>query len=75
MECPAEQPALLLYRVIDDLVDSFLEPRVFDERIDDLEDAIFLSASDEQLREIFQMKRQLVEMRKTRRRSATLLPG
>jgi magnesium transporter len=32
--------------------------------IDHLEDAIFLSASDEQLQEIFQMKRPLVEMRK-----------
>jgi magnesium transporter len=60
-----EQPALLLYRVIDGLVDSFFPSlAVFDDRIDDLEDAIFLSASDEQLQEIFQMKRQLVEMRK-----------
>jgi magnesium transporter len=60
-----EQPSLLLYRVIDGLVDSFFPSlAVFDDRIDDLEDAIFLSASDEQLQEIFQMKRQLVEMRK-----------
>jgi magnesium transporter len=61
----AMEPSLLLYRVIDGLVDSFF-PRLaaFDDHIDDLEDAIFLSASDEQLQEIFQMKRQLVEMRK-----------
>jgi magnesium transporter len=60
-----EQPALLLYRVIDGLVDSFFPSlAAFDDRIDDLEDAIFLSASDEQLQQIFQMKRQLVEMRK-----------
>jgi magnesium transporter len=56
---------LLLYRVVDGLVDSFFPSlAAFDDRIDDLEDAIFLSASDEQLQEIFQMKRQLVEMRK-----------
>ena len=60
-----EQPSLLLYRVVDGLVDSFFPSlAAFDDRIDDLEDAIFLSASDEQLQEIFQMKRQLVEMRK-----------
>jgi magnesium transporter len=46
-------------------VDRFLPSlAAFDDRIDDLEDAIFLSASDEQLQQIFQMKRQLVEMRK-----------
>jgi magnesium transporter len=60
-----EQPALLLYRVVDGLVDSFFPSlAAFDDRIDDLEDAIFLSAGDEQLQEIFQMKRRLVEMRK-----------
>jgi len=60
-----EQPSLLLYRVVDGLVDSFFPSlAAFDERIDDLEDAIFLSAGDVQLQEMFQMKRQLVEMRK-----------
>ena len=60
-----EQPSLLLYRVVDGLVDSFFPAlAAFDDRIDDLEDAIFLSAGDEQLQEIFQMKRHLVEMRK-----------
>jgi Mg2+ and Co2+ transporter CorA len=36
----------------------------FDDRIDELEDEIFREASDQQLREIFQMKRLLVGMRK-----------
>jgi magnesium transporter len=36
----------------------------FDDRIDELEDAIFLKADDKQLQEIFQMKRLLVGMRK-----------
>ena len=60
-----EQPSLLLYRVIDGLVDSFFPMlAAFDDRIDDLEDAIFLKADDTQLQEIFQMKRLLVGLRK-----------
>lgn len=60
-----EQPSLLLYRVIDGLVDSFFPMlAAFDDRIDELEDAIFLKADDRQLQEIFQMKRLLVGLRK-----------
>jgi magnesium transporter len=60
-----EQPSLLLYRVIDGLVDSFFPVlAAFDDRIDELEDAIFRKADDEQLQEIFRMKRLLVGMRK-----------
>jgi magnesium transporter len=60
-----EQPSLLLYRVVDGLVDSFFPVlAAFDDRIDELEDAIFLKADDKQLQEIFQMKRLLVGMRK-----------
>ena len=58
-------PSLLLYRIIDGLVDSFFPILAdFDDRIDELENAIFLRADDEQLQEIFQMKRLLVGMRK-----------
>jgi len=58
--------SLLLYRVLDGLVDSFFPSlAVLDDRIDALEDAIFLEADDEQLQEIFRLKRQLVGMRKT----------
>jgi magnesium transporter len=61
-----EHPSLLLYRVLDGLVDSFFPSlAVLDDRIDALEDAIFLDADDEQLQEIFRLKRQLVGMRKT----------
>jgi magnesium transporter len=64
-EKPIEQPSLLLYRVIDGLVDSFFPVlAAFDDRIDELEDQIFLRADDEQLQEIFRMKRLLVGMRK-----------
>jgi magnesium transporter len=60
-----QQPSLLLYRVIDGLVDSFFPMlATFDDRIDELEDAIFLKADDRQLQEIFRMKRMLVGLRK-----------
>ncbi|MGZ6724639.1 MAG: magnesium/cobalt transporter CorA [Solirubrobacteraceae bacterium] len=60
-----DQPSMLLYRIIDGLVDSFFPIlAAFDDRIDELEDAIFLKADDKQLQEIFQMKRLLVGMRK-----------
>jgi magnesium transporter len=60
-----DRPSLLLYRIVDGLVDSFF-PILgeFDDRIDELENAIFLHANDAQLQEIFQMKRLLVGMRK-----------
>jgi magnesium transporter len=60
-----ERPSLLLYKLIDGLVDSFFPILAeFDDRIDELEDAIFARADDEQLQEIFKMKRLLVGMRK-----------
>jgi magnesium transporter len=60
-----ERPALLLYRVVDGLVDSFFPIlSAFDDRIDELEEQIFVRADDRQLQEIFRMKRLLVGMRK-----------
>lgn len=62
---PLDDPAQLLYRIIDGLVDSFFPILAdFDDRIDELEDQTFLQAGDEQLQEIFRMKRLLVGMRK-----------
>ena len=60
-----DQPSQLLYRVVDGLVDSFF-PILgsFDNRIDEMEDQIFVRPSDQQLLEIFRMKRLLVGMRK-----------
>ena len=57
-EQPFADPALLLYRIVDGLVDL----AEFDDRIDELEDQIFLRADDAQLQEIFTMKRLLVGM-------------
>jgi len=60
-----DRPSLLLYRIVDGLVDSFFPILAeFDDRIDELENAIFVRASDAQLQEIFRMKRLLVGMRK-----------
>jgi len=60
-----ERPSLLLYRIIEGLVDSFFPILAdFDDRIDEVEEAIFRKASDAQLREIYQMKRLIVGMRK-----------
>ena len=77
---PIDDPALLLYRIIDALVDSFFPILAdFDDRIDELENQTFLHASDAQLQEIFAMKRLLVGMRKAvtpqRDLFATLLGG
>ena len=64
-KAPVDTPALLLYRIIDALVDSFFPILAdFDDRIDELENETFLHASDKQLQEIFAMKRLLVGMRK-----------
>jgi magnesium transporter len=61
-----EKPSLLLYHVLDGLVDSFFPTLArLDDRIDALEDEIFLKADEKQLQEMFQLKRQLVGMRKT----------
>ena len=63
---PIDKPSLLLYRIVDGLVDSFFPILAqFDDRIDELENGIFLKADDSQLQEIFNMKRLLVGMRKT----------
>ncbi len=60
-----DRPSLLLYRVVDGLVDSFFPIlAAFDDRIDELENSIFRRADDRQLQEIFGMKRLLVGMRK-----------
>ena len=62
---PLERPSLLLYKIVDGLVDSFFPILAdFDDRIDQLEDAIFMSAGEQQLQELFAMKRLFVGLRK-----------
>jgi magnesium transporter len=60
-----EHPARLLYLIVQALIDSFFPILAdLDDRIDELETQIFLHASDDQLQEIFRMKRLLVGLRK-----------
>jgi magnesium transporter len=54
-----------LYRLLDALVDTmFPYLAAMDERIDDLQDQIFVNPKESQLAELFELKRQLVMMRK-----------
>jgi len=62
---PTVKPSRLLYRVLDGLTSSFFPTLTsFDDRIDELEDQIFIDAGEDQLQEIFRLKRLLVGMRK-----------
>jgi magnesium transporter len=62
---PTSQRLVALYRVLDSLVDSmFPYLAALDDRIDELQDDIFVSPRPEQLSALFTLKRQLVEMRK-----------
>ncbi|MHB8690533.1 MAG: magnesium/cobalt transporter CorA [Solirubrobacteraceae bacterium] len=55
----------LLYRVLDALTDSFFPLLAkMDDEIDQLEAAVLLNPTDEQLQRLFSLKRQLVAMRK-----------
>jgi magnesium transporter len=60
-----DDPAQVLYRIVSALVDSFFPVlEELDDRIDVLEDELFLKAEEEHLQEIFRLKRRLVGMRK-----------
>ncbi len=62
---PVTHPPRLLYHIVEALVDSFFPILAdFDDRIDELEDQTFVNATNEQLQEIFGMKRLLVGLRK-----------
>ena len=56
---------MLLYRIADALVDGYFPMMArFDDEIDDLEEAILKQPSEAQMGRLFQMKRQLVALRK-----------
>ncbi|HLX87977.1 MAG TPA: magnesium transporter CorA family protein [Acidimicrobiales bacterium] len=55
----------VLYLVVDSLIDSFFPVLAqFDDRIDEIEDSILREPTEEQLGELFDMKRMLVGLRK-----------
>jgi magnesium transporter len=62
---PPAQGVMLLYMVVDVLADSFLPGLTrLDDRIDDLENGVMQRPDDEQLQELFRLKRRLVVWRK-----------
>jgi magnesium transporter len=62
---PTTRRLIALYRLLDALVDSmFPFLASLDDRIDDLQDEIFVTPKQEQLSALFALKRQLVDMRK-----------
>jgi len=60
-----EHPGKLLYLILDTIVDLYF-PAIdhFDERIDNLEDAVFNNPSPEILQSIFAIKRELIDLRR-----------
>jgi magnesium transporter len=77
---PTTRRLIALYRLLDALVDSmFPFLAALDDRIDDLQDEIFVAPRQEQLSGLFALKRQLVDMRKLvtpqRDMVSTLLTG
>jgi magnesium transporter len=71
---------MLLYRVVDTLIDGYFPALAdLDDRIDELEDAILHRPTDQQLGQLFDMKRSLIAMRKVvtpqRDMFASLLSG
>jgi magnesium transporter len=60
-----ERPIVVLYRLLDALSDSFFPAlQDYDDRIDDVEEAIFRDPRDEHLQEIVRMKRSLNRLRR-----------
>jgi magnesium transporter len=61
----AMAPIMVLYRVVLSLVDGYFPWLAdFDDQIDDLEDAILNDPTDQQLGQLFDMKRSLIVLRK-----------
>jgi magnesium transporter len=62
---PAPRPIVILYKLLDSLADSFLIAlEDFDDRIDELQDKVVQGPTDEQLHELFAMRRRLVALRR-----------
>jgi magnesium transporter len=75
-ETTVTDPVLLLYQILNALTDSFFPLLTdLDERIDQLENETFLQAKEEQLQQIFVLKRELVTMRKAVAPQRDMLQG
>lgn len=60
-----DRPGKLLYLILDTIVDQYF-PAIdqFDDKIDDLEDAVIGSPSPEVLQDVFGIKRELIDLRR-----------
>jgi magnesium transporter len=64
-EDPTRDEAFVVYRICDTLTDTFFPVlEQIDDAIDELEDAIVLQPTDEQLQRVFHLKRRLVVLRR-----------
>jgi magnesium transporter len=73
---PAARPIVLLYRLLDSLTDSFFPAlEDFNDRIDHLHDEMIRQPTDEQLNEIFDMRRRLVQLRRAVSPQRDLMAG
>jgi magnesium transporter len=64
-EDPSPNETFVVYRICDTLTDTFFPVlEKIDDAIDDLEDAIVLRPTDEQLQRVFRLKRRLVVLRR-----------
>jgi magnesium transporter len=73
---PPPRPATVLYRLLDALADSFFPAlQDFDERIDGLMEAMLQGPTNEQLQEIFAMRRRLVALRRAVSPQRDLMAG
>jgi magnesium transporter len=73
---PAPRPIVLLYRLLDSLVDSFFSAlEDFDKRIDDLQDQMLRGPTDEQLNEILGMRRGLIRLKRAVSPQRDLMAG
>lgn len=64
-EYAVEHPLALLYHLLDGLIESFFPLlNVIDDRIDSLADSILERPTDDQLNEVFELKRRLVGLRR-----------
>jgi len=62
---PSRDEELVVYKICDALTDTFFPVlERIDDAIDELEDAIVLHPTDEQLQQVFQLKRRLVVLRR-----------
>jgi magnesium transporter len=73
---PPPRPATLLYKLLDLLTDSFFAAlQDFDERIDSMMDAMVQGPSNDQLQELFAMRRRLVALRRVISPQRDLMAG